>query len=179
MKQRDWLWDRRIRTEDAARILKDPNHERFTDLAALLLARKNTPKEIFKEWLSPLDFCRHWPRIKRQMRKDQWSNPRIIFWQAIYERLRENYLQKGVRLSSREVLTKVRSQFCKVVGEKIKALRKEQGLTQQKLAKRLGISQQVISRVEAGQENLSLLTLNKIVTASNGTVVIEIQNKEG
>ncbi len=179
MRRRDWLWDRRIRTQDAARILKAPNHERFTDLAALLLARKNVPKEVLKEWLSPLDFCRHWPRIKRQMRTDQWNNPRIVFWQAVYERVRENYLQKGIHFSSRGTGKKMRDELCKVVGEKVKALRKERGLTQQKLAKRLGISQQVISRVESGQENPSLLTLKEIVTGSGGSIVIEIQKKGG
>lgn len=174
MRQRDWLWDRRVPTQEAARILKDPNHQRFTDLAALLLARKNVPREVFKEWLSPLDFCHHWPRIKRQMRTDQWNNPRIVFWQAIYERLKEKYRESGEISPLRPSAPAPADELCQTVGEQIKNLRKEAGLTQQTLAKRLKVSQQMISRIESGRENVSLLTLKQVSNALGRNVKVEI-----
>lgn len=41
------------------------------------------------------------------------------------------------------------------IGEQIKALRKEKGLSQAEFAKTVGISQPHLSRVENGHENIS------------------------
>ena len=55
----DWLWDRKISGSHAKKILKDPKQNNFL-LAALLLSRKNNPKEVFKNYLDPLLFCKYW-----------------------------------------------------------------------------------------------------------------------
>ena len=56
------------------------------------------------------------------------------------------------------------------------ALREEQGLSQRDLARRVGVSQPVIARIEAGTvKNLQLRTLLKIASALNGHVDITIR----
>lgn len=158
----DWLWDRRIGIQEAKGILKNPEDRRFIIMASLLLSRKAEPKEVFT-YIEPLIFCKNWHAIKKNMRKDTWAEPRIVFWQAIYEKLLEKYRTKGVtfRVSNNHV----KDELCKRVGENIRMLRKEKLLSQKKLARMLHISQQVISRIEQGKENISLVTLHKIANA--------------
>ncbi len=55
-------------------------------------------------------------------------------------------------------------------------LREEQGLSQRALARRVGVSQPVIARIEAGTlQNLQLRTLLKIASALDGQVEIAIR----
>ena len=58
-------------------------------------------------------------------------------------------------------------------------LREEQGLSQRDLARRVGVSQPVIARIEAGTvQNLQLRTLLKIASALNGQVNITIRPRQ-
>jgi len=77
---KDWLWDRNISPKQAQKILGNPEHPKFIALAALLLSRKNIPREVFRDHLKPRDFCCYWNEIKKRMRKDAWQSPRIGFW---------------------------------------------------------------------------------------------------
>jgi transcriptional regulator with XRE-family HTH domain len=55
-------------------------------------------------------------------------------------------------------------------------LREDQGLSQRELARRVGVSQPVIARIEAGTvQNLQLRTLLKIASALDGQVDITIR----
>jgi len=57
---------------------------------------------------------------------------------------------------------------------KIAALREQKGLSQQELAKRMGTSQQAISRIESGEyEGFTLKTLEKIAEATGMKVRID------
>jgi ribosome-binding protein aMBF1 (putative translation factor) len=57
---------------------------------------------------------------------------------------------------------------------KIAALREKKGLSQQELAKRMGTSQQAISRIESGEyEGFTLKTLEKIAEATGMKVKID------
>lgn len=47
----------------------------------------------------------------------------------------------------------------------IRKLRKQQGLTQEKLAEMSGIDQDYISEIERGKKNPSIKTLDSIITA--------------
>ena len=158
---KEWLWDKKTSISEVKKILKDSSHKEFASFASLLLARKNNPQEVFKEYLNPLLFCQQWPKIKKIMRKDKWSNQRIVFWQAIYEKLKDKYRKQGIAF--RENKKGVRGAICKKVGEMIQDTRKEKGLSQKALAEKLGVSQQIISRIESGKENLSLITLTNIL----------------
>ncbi|MEF2966618.1 helix-turn-helix transcriptional regulator [Paenibacillus sp. M1] len=50
-----------------------------------------------------------------------------------------------------------------LIGERIKQLRKEQGLTQEELAEKAGVNASYIGTVERGERNISIETLEKII----------------
>lgn len=175
--KQDWLWDRRITVSQAKSILSNPRNKHFLSLASILLARKNTPKEIFKDYLKPLDFVRNWAMIKGRMRKDSWNNPRIEFWQAIYEKLREKYKDRNLEFTKQASPVKPHYQFCKLIADKIKAIRKQSGIAQSELARKLKVSQQMISRIEKGNENVSLLTLKNIADGLECELHLDIIKK--
>lgn len=159
--KKDWLWDLKISVSEARRILKHPDNKRFISIASLLLARKADPKEVFGEYLDPALFCKNWQKIKKRMSQDKWGDPRIVFWQVIYQRLLEKYRKKGIQIVRvKEVSPK--DPACEAIGIEIRRVRKEEGLSQERLAQKANISQQLISRIEKGKENISLITLKKI-----------------
>jgi DNA-binding XRE family transcriptional regulator len=166
-----WLWDTKITEAKAKRILKDPGSKKFIAIAAVLLSRKNMPKEVFKKYIDPLVFCEHWASIKRRMRQDKWNDSRIIFWQAIYEHLAEKYRKEGIKF--RKEVIRITEPLCREAGKKMKEVRKSIGLSQKELAKRAKISQQLISRIEKGGENVSMITLANIAAALNRKVNID------
>lgn len=157
----EWLWDKDIAVEEIQRILKDPQDEHFVNMAALLLSRNNTPKEIFDQYLEKMVFVQHWARIKRQMRKDAWNDPRIIFWQAVYEKLAADFKEQGIAVR-RPKEEKPIDDVVQQAAEMVRTTRQKLGLTQSELAARIGISQQVISRIEKGASDIRLLTLGRI-----------------
>lgn len=169
----NWLWDRKIDISQAKKILKNPKHKKFLLLAPLLLSRNNEPKEVFRNYLNPLVFCKQWAIIKKSMREDKWNDPRIIFWQAIYENLKDTYSRQGITF--RKTPPSVKIPLCEKTGKQILSIRKQQGLSQQGMAKRLGVSQQLISRIEKGRENVSLYTLSKISRALGKKVDISFK----
>lgn len=169
-----WLWDRKITDAKARRILKKPDSISFLTIAALLLSRNNEPRKVFKSYLDPVIFCRYWPTIKRKMRQDRWSEPRIVFWQAIYEKLSDRYRRKGMVFRQE---APAREPFCEVIGKRMADIRREQDLSQIDLAKKIGISQQLISRIEKGRENVSLMTLRNIMSALNKKVNIDFEDR--
>ena len=57
------------------------------------------------------------------------------------------------------------SSISKLLGEKVKVLRKNAGLTQEQLAEKAEIDLSYLGRIEMGQENPSLKYLNKLATA--------------
>jgi len=170
--KKDWLWDRKISIAKVKGILKDPDNPRFVEFVALLLSRKNTPKEVFDVYIESLVFCRNWHRIKRQMRKDKWDNPRIEFWQQVYDVLLDKYKKEGVII--RETKKSHIDSLCKHIGNEIRKIRKQKGLSQVKLAKKIGISQQIISRIERGDENISIATLKRITNALEVKVNLQL-----
>lgn len=169
--KKDWLWDRKINISETRRILKHPENSRFVLMASLLLARKADPREVFKDYLDPVLFCKNWQRIKKKMAQDKWGNPRIIFWQAIYEKLLDKYRGKGIQLV-RDRDMRVRDSVCEAIGRELRRVRKEKGLSQEQLAEKASIAQQLISRIEKGKENISLITLKKISEALDKKVEI-------
>ena len=159
----DWLWDRKISAAQAKKILNSPEHKDFILLAALLFARKNNPKEIFNVYIKPSVFCAYWAVIKKRMRRDKWNEPRIIFWQAIYENLKERYRKQGKMFRKGRAVAK--DPLCENTGREIRDIRRGMGLSQKDFAKKIGVSQQLISRIEQGRENVSLGTLDNISRA--------------
>ncbi len=167
-----WLWDTNISVEEIQVILKDPQNERFVSIAALLLSRKNTPKEIFAEYLDQKIFVQNWVRIKRQMRKDSWNDPRIVFWQAVYEKVASGFKAKGIAIRPTKEVKAV-NDLARQIVEILKANRKKLNLTQKELADRIGISQQIISRIEKGRDDMRLLTLSRVFSFLGEQIIID------
>lgn len=63
------------------------------------------------------------------------------------------------------------------VGELIRETRKRKGLTQKELGETMGLSESTINKYEAGRQNLSLETVQKIVTALGGDLEINFKIK--
>jgi len=59
------------------------------------------------------------------------------------------------------------SDFLKLVGDKVKILRKDKELTQEELAEMSDLQSSYIGGVERGERNISLLTLEKIINSLN------------
>lgn len=169
---KDWLWDQKTSPAAAMQILKDPLNPNFLRMASILLLRKNTPREVFSDYLSPLIFYQNWERIKRVMKRDAWGKPRLHFWQAVYEKVREKFKKRKIVL--RPTALYQADEFCQSIGDKIKNLRRKRGRTQEELSKKLQISQQIISRIESGRQNISLLTLKNIASCLGAEVKIEL-----
>ncbi len=170
----NWLWDRKTSVNEVKNILRNPQNEKFLKFAALLFSRENSPKEVFTKYLNPIDFCHNWRLIKKVMRKDNWNDSRIEFWQAIYEKLVEKYRRKKILINVEKEMKPV-DELCKSVGGKIEDIRKQKGFTQKQLARKMKVSQQLISRVESGRENISLTTLKKIVAALGSEISVDIK----
>lgn len=166
----NWLWDRKTTEADAKKVLKNPEDKGFADLAALLLARNNDPQVVLKGYIEPRVFCQYWASIKRKMRRDKWAEPRIVFWQAIYEKLAEKYRKQGV-VFRKEAPAK--EPLCVEVGQKIALMRRSLGLSQKEFANKMKVSQQLVSRIEKGRENVSLITLLNISRALKRQVRID------
>lgn len=70
----------------------------------------------------------------------------------------------SIRLYGKEVI-KMSSDFLKLVGERIRTIRKEKGYTQESLSEKSGIHVTYISDIERGERNISMETLEKVITA--------------
>jgi transcriptional regulator with XRE-family HTH domain len=62
-----------------------------------------------------------------------------------------------------------------MVGEKLKLEREKKKLTQTQLAEKIKISQQMLSRIESGQENVSLQTLQKVANSLNLKIHLDLK----
>lgn len=73
------------------------------------------------------------------------------------------------------------SDFLKLVGERIRTLRKEKGYTQESLAEKSGIYITYISDIERGERNISMETLEKVISALevNAVEIFRFEGIEG
>jgi len=156
-----WQWDVGRSDEEIRQVLKNPKHPSFLYYASLLLARTNVPKEVFGEYLGVKDFCVQWQKIKRRMRKDQLNLDRIQFWEAIYHHLKKGLKADGVVLRQPSRLPRQDSLRARV-GKRVREIRLSRKITQAGLARGAGLTQQFVSKIEKGTENVSLDTLERI-----------------
>lgn len=77
------------------------------------------------------------------------------------DRARERAWKGGAAVTS----SRVDSEFVAVVGQNVRRLRKERGLTVQKLAELADVSRRMLTHIELGQANPSLITVDKIARA--------------
>lgn len=157
-----WQWDVRRSDGQIRQILKNTEHASFIYYASLLLARTNVPREVFGEYLEKEAFCVQWPRIKRRMRKNRWDQGRIQFWEAIYRHVKEDLKAKGVRLRRPASRRPVPGSLRLRIGKRIHEIRRAKKMTQKDIMRTTGLTQQHISKIEQGRENVSLDTLDRI-----------------
>ncbi|MBP2110285.1 helix-turn-helix domain-containing protein [Paenibacillus silagei] len=60
-----------------------------------------------------------------------------------------------------------KTELVKRIGERIRRLRKEMNLSQEQLAERSGLHTNYVGQIERGEKNLTLETLEKVVTGLN------------
>jgi ribosome-binding protein aMBF1 (putative translation factor) len=63
------------------------------------------------------------------------------------------------------------------LGERVRALREEAGLSQRELASRMGTTQSAIARLEAGGAEPTLPTLRRLAGALGRTLVIDFKDE--
>lgn len=145
-----WLWNINKTEAEVKRILRDPGQEAFVHYAALLLSRHpGLPKEIFRDYLRKEDFCRGWPAIKRRMRKNDWNDRKILFWDEAHKFLLNEFRKKGVTFP-REKKPVVRDPGREKAAREVREMRRARKMTQAELARRMGVSQQHIAKIEKG-----------------------------
>ncbi len=168
----NWLWDSRLGENQVREILKNEDHPKFDIYAEKLFSRVNDPKMAFSI-VDKVTFCKKWPSIKKRMRKDRWLRDRAVFWQTIYERIYAGLKESGIKIRSTQEAD-IPAQRLKL-SQQIRNIRMKLGYTQGGIAKRLGVIQQYISKIETGRENVSVDTLTRIADAFNKKLVIELR----
>ena len=158
------FWDKKLTRQEVGKILSDSQHERFQELAALLLSRTNNLKLVFSEYLTKEIFYQQWKRIKAEMRKNKWTDERINFWGQVHKTL---CTRIGKTMALRKKQTAPKTAEFGSIAEVLKSERIRLGMTQSALAKKAGISQQTISHTENGKGDLSLRTLKRISDVLN------------
>ncbi|GAA4399898.1 hypothetical protein GCM10023187_12450 [Nibrella viscosa] len=67
------------------------------------------------------------------------------------------------------------SETAKRVGEAIRKARKEKGLTQKEVGRRLGITESTFNGYESGRQNLTIDTLQKIADALGVSLTVILE----
>ena len=70
------------------------------------------------------------------------------------------------------------SDIKKQVGTIIREARKSKGLTQTELAKRLEVQRAVVNKFEVGDQNVTVLSLQKVADALSMVLKISLENPE-
>lgn len=168
----NWLWDSLLSEEEAQSILKDEKNPKFDLYAEKLLSRVSDPAFVFN-LMDKVLFCKRWPIIKRSMGKDQWLKTRVVFWQTIYERLHERFRGQGIRIRNPQEIRIPRQRL--VLATQIRKVRVKLGYTQRDIAKKLGVIQQYVSKIESGRENVSFDVLKRIADALGKELVVRLR----
>lgn len=168
----NWLWDSRLSEAEVKKILKHANDPRFDFYAEKLLSRVNNPQTVFS-LMGQKTFCERWSRIKKRIKKDQWLENRVIFWQTIYEHLHKKLEEQGIKI--RQPLEGKIPPERFELAQQIRQIRIRLGFTQSRIAKKLGVIQQYVSRIETGRENVSVDALKRIADALGKKLTIQLQ----
>lgn len=168
----NWLWDTRLNEQEVRNILKDPGNPRFPIYAGKLISRVQKPEVVFS-FIKQADFCRKWPVIRKRLEKDAWSKDKIAFWQTQYSRERELLQEQGISLRVRREAGDIPERIN--IAQLLKKQRQQSGYTQGELAKKLGVIQQYISKVESGRENVCIGTLKRFAEVFHKQLIFEMK----
>lgn len=136
--------------KETPKILKDPDHPQYLSRVFILLSRCDRPKELFS-LMGRQQFIETWPQVRRYWLKSGQAKDFRVWWETIYEELVGRTKKKTGELPAE----------MGKIGETIKKERGKKGWSQADLAKRTGISQPEISRIEKGKD-ITVLTLVRL-----------------
>ena len=169
---KNWLWDTSLNEKEVKNILKDKNSPKFTAYAEKLLSRSNNVKEVFS-LIDKKSFCEKWYVIKKRLNRDKWAKNKVIFWQVIYDSVKDQLQHKGIKI--RKELKYTVPAIRQDLARQIKKIRASLGYTQKDVAKQLGVAQQYISKIESGKENVSIDKLAGLASLYNKKIVIKLK----
>ncbi|MBI4227485.1 MAG: helix-turn-helix transcriptional regulator [Candidatus Omnitrophica bacterium] len=169
----NWYWDLNLSLEAAKAILADDHHPRFVEVAARLLARSRDPKYALT-FITPTAFCRRFYAIRREIRRDAWTQDQAAFWQATYQRYRRELQRSGVSLRPRPEPVALDA-FSGGLLSQLRACRERARWSQSELARRLGRNQQFVSAVERGLKKPTIGYLRDVAKATGSELEIFIR----
>lgn len=150
-----YFWDLHADSlKEVKRVLSNPWHPMFLARATSLLSRCDKPKEAFTVITKKI-FLNSWPKINRYWAQTRQNPDFRTWWQTIYEQLspiKQKPIRKNLGKPPRILLK---------IGSLIRQERLKAGMSQKQLALKIGIKQPVISKIEEGQKNITLATLDK------------------
>ncbi|MBN1585902.1 MAG: helix-turn-helix transcriptional regulator [Candidatus Omnitrophica bacterium] len=91
----------------------------------------------------------------------------------------DQVMQKQVKGDPERELNIQVEQVKIAVAEQLVEIREKTGLTQKQLAQKMGVSQQLISRIESGSDNLTLETLVRFLSVLGVVMKVEVDKKKG
>lgn len=149
--------------EELKSILSDPDHDQFVPMAVRLLESSLKVDEVF-EYIEPEIFSEHFDRIKKSFGRGEQSQKHRRFWKRMAEQGKK---QLGIETTqpTRKPSKDVASETAERIGQRIRKLRREEGISQSELANRLNVSRQVISRLENGKHNPSFEKIKRVLNA--------------
>ncbi len=148
-----YFWNLNKRAlEEVEAIFKNPKHPKFNMYMATFLSRCQNPKEFFA-LVKRGSFIKFWPQVKKYWKKIAPDSTFIDWWQTVYEQLLE---QKGIAVKKRSGSD---APILKKIGQTLKKVRLEKGLSQKEVALKSGMKQPDISKIEEGKKNITLVTL--------------------
>ena len=168
----NWLWDSHLKEKEVRKVLKDDDHPKFNMYAEKLFSRVNDPKVAFSI-IDKVTFCKKWPSIKKRIKKDRWLKDRVIFWQTMYECIHKQLKEQGIKIRQPQEVEIPAERM--ELAQQIRDIRIRLGYTQGNIAKKLGVIQQYISKIENGRENFSVDTLKRIAAVFDKRLVIGIR----
>ena len=171
MIRKNWYWDLNLPESKIKKILAREDDPRFVKIAGTLLSRVEDPAQVFN-LMSPAAFCRRWHALEREIQSDEWNKAKAAFWKATYLRLSKELRDKGEKIRKPEVIE--RDAFDRALIEKVKQCRRTAVMSQKELAQFMGYSQQFISGIETGRENIGVEFLKKLARVTGQRIDLQI-----
>ena len=79
-------WDMNINLKEFKKVLKNPRDKRFPAFFARVLSRVPF-YEAFRDFITPRQFKKYYPKFSRQLKADLIGAGRIPFWEWLYKKL--------------------------------------------------------------------------------------------